>query len=70
MTEEAGHYYRLSKDLAEHRFVRHGKGGISPLRTVASIRIRVRATSLSSKWGMKGIYQHCAEKHLHRYLAD
>ena len=22
------------------------------------------------KRGMKGIYQHCAEKHLHRYLAE
>jgi hypothetical protein len=22
------------------------------------------------KHGMKGIYQHCAEKHLHRYLAE
>ena len=22
------------------------------------------------KKGMKGIYQHCAEKHLHRYLAE
>jgi ISXO2-like transposase domain len=20
--------------------------------------------------GMKGVYQHCAERHLHRYLAD
>lgn len=23
-----------------------------------------------SKRGMKGIYQHCGEKHLHRYLAE
>jgi hypothetical protein len=22
------------------------------------------------KRGMKGIYQHCSEKHLHRYLAE
>jgi hypothetical protein len=22
------------------------------------------------KRGMKGIYQHCAEKHLHRYLSE
>ena len=22
------------------------------------------------KLGMRGIYQHCAEKHLHRYLAE
>ena len=22
------------------------------------------------KRGMKGVYQHCAEKHLHRYLSE
>jgi hypothetical protein len=22
------------------------------------------------KHGMKGVYQHCSEKHLHRYLAE
>ena len=22
------------------------------------------------KRGMKGVYQHCSEKHLHRYLAE
>jgi hypothetical protein len=22
------------------------------------------------KRGMRGVYQHCAEKHLHRYLAE
>ena len=22
------------------------------------------------KRGMKGVYQHCAEKHLHRYVAE
>ena len=22
------------------------------------------------KWGMKGVYQHCSEKHLHRHLAE
>ena len=28
------------------------------------------ATSRIFKRGMKGIYQHCGEKHLHRYLAE
>ena len=25
---------------------------------------------LSHLGGMKGVYQHCSEKHLHRYLAE
>jgi hypothetical protein len=24
----------------------------------------------TTKRGMKGVYQHCGEKHLHRYLAE
>jgi hypothetical protein len=26
--------------------------------------------SVSHKGGMKGVYQHCSEKHLHRYLSE
>jgi hypothetical protein len=29
-----------------------------------------RLTSLGIIIGLRGIYQHCAEKHLHRYLAE
>ena len=29
-----------------------------------------RVRSRSFKRGMKGVYQHCKEKHLHRYLAE
>ena len=29
-----------------------------------------RPSYFSIKRGMRGIYQHCAEKHLHRYLAE
>jgi hypothetical protein len=25
---------------------------------------------MGSKCGTKGVYQHCSEKHLHRYLAE
>ena len=31
---------------------------------------RRRTTSRIFKRGMKGVYQHCSEKHLHRYLAE
>ena len=29
-----------------------------------------RATSAFSMRGMKGVYQHCAKKHLHRYATE
>ena len=31
---------------------------------------RLRRLLSAFKRGMKGVYQHCAEKHLHRYLAE
>ena len=31
---------------------------------------RAQETSHGRKRGMKGVYQHCGEKHLHRYLAE
>ena len=31
--------------------------------------LRFRAYSIFKR-GMKGVYQHCKEKHLHRYLAE
>jgi hypothetical protein len=33
-------------------------------------QIRSRGFFSIFKRGMKGVYQHCAEKHLHRYLAE
>ena len=67
MTDEAGQYVALKKDFAEHEIVRHGKGeyvrGDAHTNTVEGFYSVF-------KRGMKGIYQHCSEKHLHRYLAE
>jgi transposase-like protein len=67
MTDEAGQYIHLKKEFAEHGVVRHGKGEY--------VRGDVHTNTLEGyfsvfKRGMKGVYQHCAEKHLHRYLAE
>ncbi|MPZ12269.1 MAG: IS1595 family transposase [Kiloniellaceae bacterium] len=66
MTDEAGQYAHLSRDF-EHGFVSHGKGEYG--------RGEVHTNTIEGyfsifKRGMKGTYQHCAEKHLHRYLAE
>ncbi len=67
MTDEAGQYAHVKKDFAEHEFVRHGAGeyvrGDAHTNTVEGFYSVF-------KRGMKGIYQHCSEKHLHRYVAE
>ncbi len=67
MTDEAGQYAHLNKHFSEHDFVRHGAGeygrGIVHTNTVEGFYSVF-------KRGMKGVYQHCSEKHLHRYVAE
>lgn len=67
MTDEARHYKSLSKRFASHDFVRHGIGEYG--------RGMVHTNTIEGyfsifKRGMRGVYQHCGEKHLHRYLAE
>ncbi len=67
MTDEAGQYAHLNKHFAEHDFVRHGTGeygrGVVHTNTVEGFYSVF-------KRGMKGVYQHCKAKHLHRYVAE
>jgi transposase-like protein len=67
MTDEAGQYAHLCKEFASHEFVNHSAGEYG--------RGDVHTNTLEGyysifKRGMKGIYQHCSEKHLHRYVAE
>jgi hypothetical protein len=67
MTDEAGQYAHLGKHFTEHDFTSHGKGEY--------VRGDVHSNTVEGfysvfKRGMKGVYQHCAEKHLHRYVAE
>ena len=67
MTDEAGQYNSLGKLFAAHDFTRHGAGeyvrGLTHTNTVEGFYSVF-------KRGMKGVYQHCSEKHLHRYVAE
>jgi transposase-like protein len=67
MTDEAGQYAHLGKYFTEHDFVRHSAGeyGRGDVHTNT-----VEGFYSVFKRGMKGIYQHCSEKHLHRYVAE
>ena len=67
MTDEAGQYNTLGKLFAAHDYTRHGAGeyvrGLTHTNTVEGFYSVL-------KRGMKGVYQHCSEKHLHRYVAE
>lgn len=66
MTDSAG-YYKSGFNVAEHQMVDHSVGEY--------VRGDVHTNTLEGyysifKRGMKGIYQHCSEQHLHRYVAE
>jgi transposase-like protein len=67
MTDESRLYTRVGEEFATHHTVTHSHGeyvrGIAHTNTVEGY-------FSIFKRGMKGVYQHCKEKHLHRYLAE
>jgi transposase-like protein len=67
MTDEGGHYFTLSDHFASHKSVSH--------KADEYVRGDVYTNTIEGyfsifKRGMKGVYQHCGEQHLHRYLAE
>ena len=67
MTDEARQYIPIGRRFAEHRSVRHNIGEY--VREDAHTNT-VEGYFSIFKRGMKGVYQHCSERHLHRYLAE
>ena len=66
-TDESPIYRTLGTEFAAHNTVIHSKKEY--------VRGTVHTNTVESVWsvfkrGMKGIYQHCGEAHLHRYLAE
>ena len=67
MTDEGGHYFTLGDHFASHESVSH--------KADEYVRDEVHTNTVENfysvfKRGMKGVYQHCSEKHLHRYVAE
>ena len=67
MTDAAGVYAHMQHGFASHETVNHqadewrrGNAHTNTIEGFFSI----------FKRGMKGVYQHCSEKHLHRYLSE
>jgi transposase-like protein len=66
-TDESRLYTKVGARFASHETINHSAGEYA--------RDDVTTNSVEGyfsifKRGMRGIYQHCGEKHLHRYLAE
>jgi transposase-like protein len=73
MTDEAGQYTQVGKRFANHGKVDHSREEYAyfdrQTKTIVSVNCAEGYFSIFKR-GMVGIYQHCSEKHLHRYLAE
>jgi transposase-like protein len=72
-TDEAKHHYGLGKEYAGHDTVNHRYEEY--VRYTGDAEYVITTNTVEGyysifKRGMKGVYQHCKEKHLHRYLAE
>jgi hypothetical protein len=66
-TDESRLYWKVGKEFAAHETVNHSakeyaRGDVTTNSVEGFFSILKR--------GMRGVYQHCAEKNLHRYLAE
>ncbi len=66
-TDEAKQYTKVGAEFAEHDFTTHSKGQY--------VKGDVHTNTLEGyfsifKRGMKGVYQHCNKRHLHRYATE
>ena len=71
MTDEAPHYKNIGREFADHDTVTHGKDEYVRCEADRMVSTNtVEGYYSIFKRGMTGVYQHCSEKHLHRYLAE
>jgi transposase-like protein len=71
MTDEWTSYREIGRDFASHDTVNHSHDEYVRRETDKLVTTNtVEGYYSIFKRGMKGVYQHCKEKHLHRYLAE
>ena len=73
MTDEGGQYRTVGQHFAKHDVVDHHRAeyGYTDRKTGKKINTNtVEGFYSIFKRGMIGVYQHCGEQHLHRYLAE
>jgi transposase-like protein len=79
MTDQATWYPALGKEFASHKTVNHSEDEyVRHEAWISGDKLTFDVVHTNTvegyysifKRGMKGVYQHCKEKHLHRYLAE
>jgi transposase-like protein len=70
LTDEAHVYKRIGRDFADHGTVNHKRDEYVSLADPTIYTNTIEGVFSIFKRGMKGVYQHCDQKHLHRYLAE
>lgn len=70
LTDDAGQYRFMHRHFASHSATPHMKGVYVDPTNPAIHTNTVEGSFSIFKRGMKGVYQHCSERHLHRYLAE
>ena len=71
MTDEYRAYGQIAKEVAkEHHSVNHSAGEYVSRENPELHTNTVEGYFSIFKRGMKGVYQHCSKKHLHRYAAE
>ena len=68
MTDEANHYRTLGKTFASHGTTQHAKGEYAKTGGIHTNTVEGYFSIFER--GMKGVYQHCSEQHLQRYLNE
>jgi transposase-like protein len=70
MTDEHSGYRHLKSHFAGHGTTSHGAGQYVDPANPTIHSNTVEGYFSIFKRGMRGVYQHCGEQHLHRYLAE
>lgn len=66
-TDESNNYVAIGREMSGHKVVKHG---LNEYVKDGATTNTVEGYYSIFKKGMKGIYQHCDERHLHRYVAE
>jgi len=70
MTDEHNAYTKIASHFASHGTTNHSAGRYVDFNDATIHSNTVEGYFSIFKRGMKGVYQHCGEAHLHRYLAE
>ena len=70
LTDQSKIYKQVGGKFAEHGIVNHQIGEYVSFANPTVHTNTIEGYFSIFKRGMKGVYQHCSKKHLHRYLAE